>query len=1318
LTTVPVLGSFFPITATVVKQDRPENLIIFRNYSGVEARSLKTGKMAWRSPSSWSLENLLGDKERRPDTRKKQALEAYLAYYLTQQQMPQILFENSVYGTLSTDNVYAYAVEDFAVPPNPGHNGGLDPRLGPGMGGPALFGEDVANANRHSKLRALKLSADGKEDWTVGGVGGKDELADSFFLGPPLPLGGKLYVLTEKQQELRLVCLDPSRKGKVVGVQTLATTHEKLENDVPRRIHAAHLAYGDGILVVPTNAGAVFGIDLLENRLVWAYPYRDRDDNPPRAGPRFPGGGFIPGPDGMPLPTMPRTGDWKEAAPCIADGKVVFTAPDARSLHCVHLLDGAQLWTYRRQEDDLFFAGVYRGKVLVVGKKQCRALDLADGKLLWSVDTGMPPSGQGIASDNIYYLPLHDPDPAKARSEICAIDVDRGAVAAHTAARNKEEVPGNLLFYDGEVVSVSADAVAAYPQLKVKIAQMDERLARNPDDPEGLTERGTLRLDQGDRLGAIEDLRKAIHNRPSAETRARARGKLYDALTEYAEQRFGDAEEYLGEYEALCRADLDGVTDEAERARRLEVSRKRRANFLFLVAKGREKQGKLVEAFEKYQEFAAAAGPDELVTVRDEPAVRANADVWARGRIAAMVAAASPEQRRPLEALIAARWERARAAGDLDEVRRFVRMFGALCDAGREARFYLAERLLERGKPGDLLEAERELCGFRTPQEAPEVAGRAVEALARLYLRRGLREDAAYCYRLLGRDYAGVKVRGGKTGADFHDEAATDKRLMPYLDEPAPPGGKLKVTEGTGAHLAAQVYVFAQVGEPLPYFRHHAVALRFDNQHLQVIDTRTGAPVMDQQVENTLLQTLVPNLGGQPTAARFPYRSRGHLVVLPIAHMVYGIDPVNRQVLWQRNLAGVKYEGGGGVPRPLVTQHVAVDPRDGTLQVLFQGGWKQRLGSAGPLQGSVVCLQSRDALEAVDPLTGQTLWQRTDMTGPTDVFADEQYVYVVELSAETNKPLNGRVLRAADGATVRDAPNFAAAYEHRSGAPGRHLLVADRPAGGGVTLRLCDVVTGKDLWTQELPAGSVVLHSQEPGLAGAVGPDGAVRVWDLASGREVLHTDKGYDFLNRKTGIDPTGLANLQAVHLLADAQALYLACEGPPDPNLARFGGVMPNVMPGLGLRCLPVNGRIYAYDRARGTFKFHVQAAHQLLLLERFRDMPVLVLTAMVPGIPAGAGVRAMPGMIYTTFLAVDKRSGKVLHQFQPPPPAQETAQFHTVHIDDATGKVELVSAKTTIIVQPESALAGWPAASRPASGPGVSETTGFAPPVRRVP
>src|SRR5262249_34498147 len=157
-----------------------------------------------------------------------------------------------------------------------------------------------------------------------------------------------------------LICLEnvPEEPGKpahprILSSQALGTTQEKMQNDVFRRITAAHLAYGEGILVCSTNAGAVFGINLLENSLVWAYPYREKSDQQqpqPQGGRVFRGGGrgrVIIGANNNGMPAAPLSNHekhWKACCPIIADGKVVFTAPDARSLHCINLRDGSPVW--------------------------------------------------------------------------------------------------------------------------------------------------------------------------------------------------------------------------------------------------------------------------------------------------------------------------------------------------------------------------------------------------------------------------------------------------------------------------------------------------------------------------------------------------------------------------------------------------------------------------------------------------------------------------------------------------------------------------------------------------------------------------------------------------------------------------------------------------------------------------------------------------------------------------------------------------------------------------------------------------------------
>src|SRR5262249_39745289 len=145
-----------------------------------------------------------------------------------------VLWENSTVGTLSTDNSRVYAIEDLTLPPVNvfvGNPWGTNPNLG--------FGKEINEAINSSRLQAFDLE-NGKFLWEVGGPSEKKEggkvrdgsgLKEFYCRGPPLPIGGKLYVLNEKNQEMRLVCLDAA-KGTIHWTQTLATTRDKLIQDV------------------------------------------------------------------------------------------------------------------------------------------------------------------------------------------------------------------------------------------------------------------------------------------------------------------------------------------------------------------------------------------------------------------------------------------------------------------------------------------------------------------------------------------------------------------------------------------------------------------------------------------------------------------------------------------------------------------------------------------------------------------------------------------------------------------------------------------------------------------------------------------------------------------------------------------------------------------------------------------------------------------------------------------------------------------------------------------------------------------------------
>src|SRR5207249_3035880 len=111
-------------------------------------------------------------------------------------------------------------------------------------------------------------------------------LRDSLFLGPPLPLEGRLYAVVEtthpkasdalllaiptlaapslhlrQNHELRLVTLD-AVSGKLLAARTLLSHGGAQASEPYRRIQALPIAHGKGVLVCPTNVGTVFGVEL------------------------------------------------------------------------------------------------------------------------------------------------------------------------------------------------------------------------------------------------------------------------------------------------------------------------------------------------------------------------------------------------------------------------------------------------------------------------------------------------------------------------------------------------------------------------------------------------------------------------------------------------------------------------------------------------------------------------------------------------------------------------------------------------------------------------------------------------------------------------------------------------------------------------------------------------------------------------------------------------------------------------------------------------------------------------------------------------
>jgi outer membrane protein assembly factor BamB len=1245
-----ILSGFYPLTIG--------GKLIYRSYLGVHCVQLQNESGGdptpiWEWRTDVSLDDLMRSQASYDPT--GQTINLWLQSYLSV--APTILYDNTTLGTMSTDGNFLYLIEDLAVPPAPAL---MDGRA-------FIVNRDQQNMpsvqlqpwTRHNRLTALDLSKEGKLEWSLPTIRDHDSVeapfTDTFFLGAPLPLGDRLYVLAEINGEIRLLCLHPQNKGALEWSQPLcAVESRKLPEDPVRRTQAAMLAYGEGILVCPTHAGAIIGVDLLTRSLLWAHSYQEMPDNPLPAAPAVIGNRGFRQYSQQPL-TPPS---WASSAPIIKDGRVVFTAPDADAVHCLRLRDGTLLWKEQRS-GDLYLAGVYRGKVVLVGRDFCRALNLEDGKEVWKVQTGMP-SGRGVASASTYFLPLKT-------GEVWAVEIDTGKVLARSRSP-KGEIPGNLVFHEGDVISQGVTRLTVYPQLSVRERTITERLAKNPKDPRGLLDRGELRLHQGSLRPAVEDLRTALDGTLPPELVVKARTKLYEAMAELLEQDFAANEDLLKEFETLTNSWSDPGLPEQDREIREREIRDRKARLLRLVAKGREQQGRLAEALTAYVQFAEL-GRDELIGFPEDPGTRALPRVWAKGRIETLLRNADPGKRKELEEIIEQKWQEITARGDLEAMRKFTALFGSVSTQGSRARLVLVEKLMQ----GELLtEAEGELLILIRDAEAG-IAAAALETMARLKTKQGELDEAARYYRELANKYPQVTVRDGKTGEELYLELMTDKRFLPFIEEVRRGwSGSHFITPRPGTPtmqdngMVAQLFWLEPDGDNnAPFLRRYRLGVDNGNQQVKRVDRLTGE-------ERILfrLQGLMPTIFNNP-AMRGKFRGtchlRGNLLVFSWGHYVYAYDlRQNRpEPMWSYDLLGGTFDPQNRRPGDQPVQLI-VNPRGG-LDLLVANSIASRVGGLAAVEPNCVCFYVREeGLVAVDPwqiervtLPGsqvavnrpKRIWVKSDVPSNAEIFSDRDLLYVVPFGRNANEPGRPYALRLTDGSRV-EVPDFSSLYSQREALAGRCILVREGGGNSALVVKLHDVREGKDLWSRTFDAQAVLLKSHKPEMVGVVDGSGRLSILRTADGNEIL------------TGsVEP--LPGGSTAHLLWDDSQFYVLVNKPINAELNVRREISPM---GQFLRTLLVHGPIYAFDRESGKKLWERNIGPQHLVQEELEEMPILFFGSW-------QRVWTAKGDHYqstSAVLVLDKRNGETVEELSVP---RDSIQLHTVRVDQRTGQVDVI-------------------------------------------
>ena len=325
------------------------NLIVFRTATHLQAVDFTSGKLVWEAGLEDSLRYYV---QAGGDAADKLRTDTVM------RGLKKRFWEDLTFGALSSDGRYVFGVEDIPFGFGPEYY-----RMAVGPDGQRrLDAESMRNTN---VLTAHELST-GRLHWEIGGPAGTGvPLAGARFLGPPLPLGGRLYVCAEREKETRLYELDAAT-GAPTNSLSLALSDQSTDPNMDMLIAMGAIpaptssgrettatpSYADGILVCQIGQSQFVGISLATRNVRWVYHLPESEVSSRTA--------RMLGIARRSQPEDDQRGDrWTDGSVTIAEGRVLLTPMGSNDLICLSLSDGRLEWSAPRR-DGLYVGGVAR----------------------------------------------------------------------------------------------------------------------------------------------------------------------------------------------------------------------------------------------------------------------------------------------------------------------------------------------------------------------------------------------------------------------------------------------------------------------------------------------------------------------------------------------------------------------------------------------------------------------------------------------------------------------------------------------------------------------------------------------------------------------------------------------------------------------------------------------------------------------------------------------------------------------------------------------------------------------------------------------
>lgn len=946
-------------------------VVFYRDDSSIRALRVADGQLVWHYPCHVSLKKAVAS-----------IIEQYGHSPNTDARLHELVnlyAGNSITGSMTCDVERLYAIEDMQILPTEGAIRAVSPgadnahswnnrisrrsnrlialpidgsgevlnpvwSVGGGIGPPDWFrimdhdgDHQVSNSEfrgSSDQFRNIDVNADG---WISSGeaeriagnlANSQSELAGHFFLGAPLVVGTRLYVMAEKERQLKLVVLE-AKTGSVIRSQRIGYVDTSIDSDMSRYSLACTPQFARGVIVCPTQKNVVVGIDEAGGNLLWTYYYGDL------------------------VKTDHDTG-WAAVnrlhghrgfdAPLHVSGEHVFYLPrQSKRLHCIDLLTGQGLWTVSRKRAE-YIGHIDDNVIVVVGRQHCRGLLRETGEPLWELRCGTP-VGRGVCQNGMFLLPVEE-------GRVIVIDVFTGSKVGFCATKEERQKwfsssngrkagedqnlwawdLGNLVVVDDRVLSLSAREIIAFVPARIRLKELYEQIAWNEPTREEHLLIGELELLLGEFAASQNHLMKCKEAFAFDEKALFAEHLLRELFYMQLEQSPRQSEPIL--------AKLDKASH----------SSKERGRYLMHRTKIQSKNRKYSDVINAAHELASVDLSEPLNNITD-PTHWVSIASWGPK----ILQPQNEEVKELLDKAVQQKQKAVLKSSSVDEVKAFLTLYSDRSEA-ELVRWRLAQlyELRESKQKAELL-----LLRNRESHDANIVAAATAE-LVELWSRAGLYQEAAMLLRELECDYADVVLPDGQAGLEYVKKFDRGHLTWSAYENQMPVDKRvigISVKDVCWWDHDPQVRKsFSGYGRRF-MTSHKSPFVLLDKGNA----TQSQITLIDRQTGWSVGEMNVPALSTYP--GRVCCRRTGHLLPLGSSSTMHGLSLLER---WRS--------------KPIWS----VTPPHSKRQ-------PHEMMRVGPVGVSFCVYQSRSRLVVVDPVEGRVLWQRTELPAGSGLLNGTSY---------------------------------------------------------------------------------------------------------------------------------------------------------------------------------------------------------------------------------------------------------------------------------------------------------------------------------------